>query len=409
MDPINTLKNKIVAVDSNRISTLAAIFFLIVSLYVAYTSYYDPVSGTANAFGSTGLISIPFMLGLGYFAYLYLASAFPSQTTTFIVLFSLFAAFIVGTYGYTMISTGGLSTLSYLLGIIMMLGLIVGLAIFFYFFSNYLKSTTGWGSVFVYFTFYLPCLLLDMMNYIVREFKITTRPVYILLVIELIVAALYIYLPKLFAAFLEDSSIWVLKESVFLDEPTVLPIKGDNLLKKQTLVLSDTQGPTIRHNYGVSMWVYMNNHSSNMIAYNKETNIFNYGEGKPKITFNNTDNDPNRSGERDTYRFYITNQMPDDGSDNYYDMKLASQKWNHIVFNYTPHYADLFINGRLERTFYFKNMAPPEFKSSDVVHIGATDGLSGAISNIRYYTKNVSKSMVSAEYNVLKKQSPPTI
>ena len=90
-------------------------------------------------------------------------------------------------------------------------------------------------------------------------------------------------------------------------------------------------------------------------------------------------------------------------------MKLASQKWNHIVFNYTPHYADLFINGRLERTFYFKNMAPPEFKSSDVVHIGATDGLSGAISNIRYYTKNVSKSMVSAEYNVLKKQSPPTI
>lgn len=408
MDQIKNVKNQILSMDSGRMSTLTAILFLCISLYVAYTSYYDPVSGAANAFGSTGLISIPFMMGLGYFAYIYLASVFPEQSVFIQFTYALFVAFIVGTYGYTMISTGGLSTLSYLLGIVMLLGIVIGLAIFFYFFSNYLKSTTGWTSVFVYFVFYLPCLLLDMMNFLVREFKMTSRPVYILLGLEAVVALLYIYLPKLFSAFLKNDSIVVLKDSVFLDEPTTLPIKGDNLLQKQTLALSNTEDPKPRHNYGISMWVYMNNHSSNMIAYNKETNIFDYGEGKPRITFFNTD-DTNKLGERDTYRFYMTNDPTADISDTYYDMKLASQKWNHIAFNYTPHYVDIFINGRLERTFYFKGMKPPSFTPSDVVRVGATDGLSGAISNIRYYTEHLSKSMVAAEYNVLKKQTPPTI
>ena len=156
----------------------------------------------------------------------------------------------------------------------------------------------------------------------------------------------------------------------------------------------------------MSMWTYLNNYSISSSAYNKESLIFDYGNGKPKLTYFNDENEPTKM---DTYRFYFSNNTTNSNTNsntNYYELKMPSQKWNHIVFNYSSKHVDLYINGKLERTFYFKENVPT-YNLGDVVTIGSENGLSGAISNIRYYPKTISSRNVVNIYNTLMNKNPP--
>jgi len=108
--------------------------------------------------------------------------------------------------------------------------------------------------------------------------------------------------------------------------------------------------------------------------------------------------------KRDTYRIYFTNT----GEDRYYEFKMPGQRWNQLVFNYTSNYVDLFVNGHLERTFYLKNKQP-NYSTDNIVKIGATDGIIGAISNIVYHKSPMTKSAIAANYNLMKNKTPPTI
>ena len=51
------------------------------------------------------------------------------------------------------------------------------------------------------------------------------------------------------------------------------------------------------------MWLFLNQHSTSMASYNKETNIFSFGNGKPKITYYNDEKEP---GNKDIYRSYFS-------------------------------------------------------------------------------------------------------
>ena len=67
----------------------------------------------------------------------------------------------------------------------------------------------------------------------------------------------------------------------------------------------------------------------------------------------------------------------------------------------------MFINGKLTRTFYFKENIP-DYHVGDVVTTGSENGLSGAIANIRYYQKKLTSREITAFYNIFKKKNPPT-
>jgi hypothetical protein len=167
-------------------------------------------------------------------------------------------------------------------------------------------------------------------------------------------------------------------------------------------------GKTTFQNYAISMWTYVNAHGSNKLAYNTESLIFDYGNNKPKVTYYNVDNDNNvdDNTSRDTYRIYFTNNK--NSTDQYYEMKLPLQRWNNLVFNFSSTHADLFVNGHLERTFSFADGKMPTFTETDVITTGKIDGLHGAISNIRYYTKTLSKHKITNMYNIFMKKTPPT-
>ena len=152
-------------------------------------------------------------------------------------------------------------------------------------------------------------------------------------------------------------------------------------------------------NYAFSMWTYLNSQTKNFVGNTNESQIFNYGDGKPKLTFFND------STGKNVYRIYFTNtslKQP------YYEFTMPLQKWNNLVINFTSTQADLFVNGKLEKTYLF-NENPPNYTPTDFVVIGEDNGgLDGAICNIVYYPTNISIIEIANNYNLLSLRNPPT-
>jgi hypothetical protein len=380
---------------------------VVISLFALLSGYYinsaiaDPTIATANATKYMYGIGLPIMVLLGYTFYQFILEKYPTNSSMVAIAFIMIASVFIFSSWYADISLWSLSVLSTVLTLFIV---VIAMAIIFYVFSNSMKSSTGWGGVFINLLFYLPCLFLDFVQYIKKEFDLTSRPIYILLSLEAILIALYVYLPKLIMHFSKMDSVSILERTVFLDIPQTLEVSKE-ILMPDTLSVANSDDTVHRRNFALSMWLYVNHYTSNTIAYNKETTLFDYGAGRPKITFANTD--INNTDSRDTYRVYITNADVE-LNERFYEFKMPGQRWNQIVFNYTPNYVDLFINGHLERTFYLKNKQP-NYATPDLMKIGATDGIIGAISNIVYHKKTMTKSAIAADYNILKKQSPPTI
>jgi hypothetical protein len=384
------------------IQTISLVVFGFVFGYYIYAATLDPNIDTSKATLYMYGIGLPIMMILGYWFYMFIRDKYPLHSTYVALALSAVALLFLYTIWYAGLSIWSLSVLSYFSSAVFLLILVVAMALLFYIFGSSLKQSTGWGGVFVRILFYLPCLALDFIQYIKTEFQLTTRPIYILLLVESILIAFYVYLPKIVQYFSKINAIPILNGSAFLDIPQTFEVSKDILIPN-AIQTSDVVEMVANRNYALSMWLFVNHYTSNTIAYNNETLLFDYGAGRPKITFVN--DDPNM---RDTYRIYFTNAVGMDSADRYYDLKMPGQKWNHVVFNYTSNYVDLFVNGHLERTFYLKNKQP-DFSTADIVRVGATDGINGAISNIVYHKKPLTKSAISANYNILKKQSPPII
>lgn len=384
------------------IQTLSLTVFGLAFGYYIYMATLDPNMDTSNSTTYMYGIGLPAMMILGYLFYMFITDKYPTHAGSAAIALSAVAALFIYTIWYAGLSIWSISILSYLSSAVFLLILVVAMALFFYLFGSSFKSSTGWGGVFVRIFFYLPCLTLDFIQYMKNEFQMTTRPVYILLLVQAILIAFYVYIPKIVYYFSKIDAIPILAGSAFLDIPQTFEVSNEILLPN-AIQMSDVVESVPNRNYALSMWLFVNHYTTNTIAYNKETPLFNYGEGRPKITFVNDD-----ANTRDTYRIYFTNAPGVDSADRYYELKMPGQKWNQIVFNYTSNYVDLFVNGHLERTFYLKNKQP-DFSTADIVKVGATDGINGAISNVVYHKKPLSKSAISARYNTLKKQSPPTI
>ena len=301
---------------------------------------------------------------------------------------------------YTGIYISQYETGAYSIFILSILIVLVGMAILFNVFLNFFKSFKGIAGLLVNIIFFLPCLLTDFVSYITNEYKSTPNKVLTLFGIELVLLLLYLYLPDFLSKISVKDGVPVLEKYVYLNEETVISLE-DNIIKKSDHIKTFAQdNEEVSREYSFSMWVFLNQHSTSTSSYNKETNIFDFGNGKPKITYYNNKNDPKN---KDVCRIYFTNEM---NSKNYYDLQIPNQKWNHIVFNYKSTYVDLFVNGKLLRTFTF-NKKIPSYDLGDLITIGSNNGLSGSIANIRYYQKNLSKQQINNIYNILMNKNPP--
>jgi hypothetical protein len=304
---------------------------------------------------------------------------------------------------------------------------IIGLAAFFYIFGDYLKQRRGIAGLIINFVFFIPCMLLDFIEFMKREFNLTTRTEYILLISELLLIICYFFAIPIINGALSSGTIYLLKAPVFLNKKTVL-LEDTTKLALQTgahksiytgntnksitgtpvsdyLDVIDASAHLYSSNFSISMWVYLNVQTREFLTNagkSYEVEIFSYGNGKPKITYTNDSSDINN---RDKYNFYFT----DSSSTANYQTSLPGQKWNNIVFNYSSNKVDLFINGNLETTFSFdaKNRVPVYLDTDTIVTGQQHQGLYGAICNIVYYKNSLQNNQIVNDYNFLMLKNPP--
>jgi len=287
--------------------------------------------------------------------------------------------------------------------------LIVALAIGFYYFGSYLKTASGISRetrFYIYLFFYIPCLFIEFAKYITNEFKMTSKPVYILFILEAVFVFLYFYLPKIVNRITNQDSIVLLPNIAWLD------IKKE-LANSDALVMKDKYNPSstedlFRKNYAISMWIFLNNEPSNYSAYNKESNIFNYGNGMPRITYmNNIEKYDKVLDESTIVKDKVVVYLSNNKNHESITLDIEKQKWNNLVFNYNSNSVDIFINGHLEKTVDISKEMP-FYSPHDNITIGENKGLYGALCNIVYHKTPLSELTIVNSYNLFMNKNPPT-
>ena len=414
------------------------IYFLIYSIVLISTVLFFVYSDNSKSFSvnTLGFVVLTFVI-LSIAIFYYYPTLKNKNMNSYLVYFMGGAVAIVSIISYIamVVDEKSLQNIGIIILALIVVIAIIGLAIFFYIFGDYLKQRRGMLGLIINFIFFIPCLVIDLVEYFKRELILTTRTEYILLFIEIILILLYVYAAPLLNNALSSGTIYLLKTPIFLNKRTILlkgtdslalPKKPDLLSQnsnvyfnssKQSISTATESGIVqpdyyvtdsnnrYSSNFSISMWVYLNIQTKNFITNENvlmESTIFSYNKGKPKITYTNNTNE--KQG-RDSYNFYFTEKStkPD------YQTTLSSQKWNNIVFNYSSGKVDLFINGNLETTHKFDlNNRPPEYNDDDIIITGEDKTwLHGAICNIVYSQNNLMKSQIINNYNILMLKNPP--
>ena len=233
---------------------------------------------------------------------------------------------------------------------------------------------------------YIPCLIIDGINWVKNEYNISTNSNWILLGIEIVVILLYLFWNKLVGA------IAVQDGKLLTKNPPVL-----NLNKKTNLgtyeFLNETDNKKgYTYNYAISGWFNIKNMPPNTSkAYIKWTNVLNYGN-KPTIQYKANENKlrvmmqtSSSSEENDLNKITIIEDIP-------------LQKWNHIVINNNNGTLDTFLNNKLVSSV---DGEIPYIDNESVI-IGEDNGIYGSVINVLYYDKPLSIQKIDTLYNSFK-------
>lgn len=384
-------------------SLYSIIFVIIIILYYATL---DPTALSSNLYKYSFLIGVPLIIIL-YFVIPF--SKKQNSTFKILIIGMIITFFLSLFYFYTKSKTASFQVMEYIISIIGILMVLFGLTIFFYLMSNYFKSLSGWEGFITYFIFYIPCLFIDFIKYILNEFNSTSSPIIVLLIIEIILFIIYGFLPSIIKRIKWTKNTVLLPNSAFLDIKQNI---SSSELNKAPDNFNDSYNslskPVYNQNYAFSMWVYLNPQSHSFAGYSKESDIFNYGSGKPKVTYYNDmatlTNEFGSSGV-DKFKVYFSNSTSPVAV---YKFTLPSQKWNNIVVNISSTKADLFVNGKIEKTYLYEGNFPT-YNPVDYITIGDNIGLDGAICNVVYYSHNLSLMEITRHYNMLSLRNPPTL
>jgi len=149
------------------------------------------------------------------------------------------------------------------------------------------------------------------------------------------------------------------------------------------------------YNYSISSWFFIRANAPNFKkSYNKYSVILNYGN-KPKIMYNPMLN---------KIKIIMNNGLNKKPIEYIIDGPHL-QKWNNIVINYDGGNLDIFMNGKLIRSF--PSVIP--YMSYDQLTVGENDGLGGGICNVVYFPVSISRERILTNYNLLKNNNPPII
>lgn len=225
---------------------------------------------------------------------------------------------------------------------------------------------------------YIPFVVLMSINYIIEQYNITTKPIWILFCIEIILIILSYILPKILNKIITHDSIVLLKKPKSLRSENI--IGNFEILNKGKL-------KKYNYNYSISSWIYLEAQPpSTNSSYSDNAVILSYG-GKPNVYYNGNTNE-----------LVISAKIGQENQIIYKTKDIPYQKWMNLVINYQGGYMDIFIDNKL--IISVKNVVP--YMTYDNIIIGKQNGIYGFISKVDYFNKTLSKDKISWLYKSTK-------
>jgi hypothetical protein len=324
-------------------------------------------------------------------------------------------------------------------------GVMVALIVFMFLF-HLTKSIIGvkllkllWACI-----IYIPCLFLDFLQGSQNAVGDTTRPIWIIVAIELLLIAILYGGPYLLN-YIGASASQIVAAPVSLKQlyDTNLTTQSPQIFIYHNTGVDRTPEDKAancpaeekkRYHYSISGWFFLNN---NVTTKNSDLEIFNFGD-VPRLTYNPSKNelklychhlrpDSSITDEKSTTtEIYNSrtnyNAAVKDGStsdtkrakiriltDNEeLDTDIQLQRWNYFVVNYDGKTMDFFLNNKL---IFKSDFIMPDIQLKPIT-VGSTSnnrGLNGSICNFAFHKYPLTKEQIRWTYNMLKTQNPPMI
>jgi len=282
---------------------------------------------------------------------------------------------------------------NYVISIILTIIILFALGIVYYVLKNELEKLTGISGIIVNIIFYIPCLIIDGIEYLKKELKLTPNVVFIMFILEIIFILFYFYAEKLINMLTIKNKNIVLENPIYLNKEFTIQSNDSNrnfLMNKTSFNKNYTKSSCsisknnkfINNYYSISFWVYVN--PTTILQDN--LNIFNYANGKSQLVL-----------DKNKFVAYCTNIPKTNREPMIVDAPF--QKWNHFVFNYYDIKCDVFLNGKLANTMEFKDNVPETNENSDKFILGEDNGLEGSIRSVEFYSMVLSETQIARLYN----------
>ena len=278
-------------------------------------------------------------------------------------LFGIFACIFLGIFGLYWLLSNISNADEIIQNLFIIIAVIIALGIIYLIFFKKTDSNpkNKYLKLFQELVFLIPCYLIDYIEYLEKQIGLTTKPVWILLVFELIIVIMYFIIPVVSKLFKSKA---ILDGPIYTDVLTQLgPYQGINLAKTIDF----------NYNYGLAFKIYINPQpESTNSSYTKFTSLLNYAN-KPNILYN---------AKMNTLRVVCLN-----GKNNletiYETTDIKYQKWIPVLINYNSGTIDVFIDDNIVATI--NNILP--YMTVDNITCGADNGIHGGIKDIVYKDK----------------------
>jgi hypothetical protein len=303
---------------------------------------------------------------------------------------------------------------------------------------------------------FIPCLFLDMLQSSQSVVGDTTRPIWIIVAIELLLIAILYGGPYLLN-YIGASA------SQIVHAPVSLKQKYDTNLNTQSPQIFIYHNTGIdrspedkaancpveekkRYNYSISGWFLLNNA---VASSNNDLEIFDFG-GVPRMTYNKTTTElklwcktldmsgnprldmsgnpildmsgnptPSETliyNSRSNYNTIIKGKSKNKqnqirmlvDNDEDLDVAVPLQRWNYFVVNYNGKTMDFFMNNKL---LVRSDFIMPDISMKPIT-VGDTNdnkGLNGSICNFAFHKLPLTKEQMRWTYKMLRSQNPPMI
>jgi hypothetical protein len=286
---------------------------------------------------------------------------------------------------------------------------------------------------------YIPCLFLDFLQGSQSAVGDTTRPIWIIVAIELLLIAILYGGPYLLN-YIGASASQIVAAPVSLKQlydtnlttqsPTIFIYHNTGVNRTpEDKAANCPVEEKMRYHYSISGWFFLNN---NVTTKNTDLEIFNFGN-VPRMTYNpsknelklicdviTTNNETNKLQSIEIYNsrtnYNATSstsgtkrtkiQILTDNEE--LDADIPLQRWNYFVVNYDGKTMDFFLNNKL---IFKSDFIMPNIQLSPIT-VGSTSdnrGLNGSICNFAFHKYPLTKEQIRWTYTMLKTQNPPMI